>query len=250
MDLANQVAIVTGASSGIGEAAAMLFAQHGACVVLGARRKDRLEAVAARIRGNGGTAEVLAGDVQDEPYHQALVAHAERCFGGLDIALNNAGILGRLGPLTEMTRQTWDEVIATNLTSGFHAAKHQLPAMLRRGGGSLIFTSSFVGHTIGLPGMAAYAAAKAGLIGMTQVLAVEHGARGVRVNALLPGGTLTEITATDAATRATISAFHALRRMATPAEIAQAALFLASPRSSFVTGSAMLVDGGNSILKC
>jgi len=250
VELRNLAIIITGASSGIGEAVAVLFAQAGGQVLLGARRQDRLDAVVARIRRNGGTAEALAGDVRDESYHQALAAHATRCFGGVDIALNNAGILGRLGPLTEMSSDTWNEVIATNLSSGFHAAKHQIPAMLKRGGGSLIFTSSFVGHTIGLPGMAAYAAAKAGLIGLTQVLAVEHGPQGIRVNALLPGGTLTEMAATDAASRATISGFHALKRMAEPGEIAQAALFLASRRSSFVTGSAMLVDGGNSILKC
>lgn len=246
----DKVAIVTGASSGIGEAAALLFAAQGACVLLGARREERLEAVVARIRFDGGKAEWLAGDVRDASYQQALVERAVRSFGGVDIALNNAGILGELGPLTAMSHETWNEVIATNLSSGFHAAKHQVPAMLSRGGGSLIFTSSFVGHTIGLPGMSAYAAAKAGLIGLTQVLAVECGAQGIRVNALLPGGTLTQMAAIDDDARARISGFHALRRMAAPEEIAQAALFLASSRSSFVTGSAMLVDGGNSIVKC
>jgi NAD(P)-dependent dehydrogenase (short-subunit alcohol dehydrogenase family) len=250
MELEGKVAIITGASSGIGEAAACLFAGNGASVVLGARRADRLAAVVARIRDAGGRAESVAGDVRDESFHRLLVDKATTCFGGLDIALNNAGILGDLGPLTQMSTETWNDVIATNLSSGFHAARVQIPAMLERGGGSLIFTSSFVGHTMGLPGMSAYAASKAGLIGLTQVLAVEHGDKGLRVNALLPGGTLTEMAGTDPAVHAAVGGFHALRRLAAAKEIAQAALFLASNRSSFVTGSAMLVDGGNSITKC
>jgi hypothetical protein len=250
MELRDKVALITGASSGIGAAAAQLFAAHGARVVLGARRASLLEAVVAGIRDAGGTAEAVAGDVRDEGFHHALVEKAATCFGGLDIALNNAGILGELGPLPSMSTANWHEVISTNLDSAFHAARAQIPAMLARGGGSLVFTSSFVGHTIGLPGMSAYAASKAGLIGLTQVLAVEWGGKGLRVNALLPGGTMTGIAAMDEASRATIAGFHALRRMATPREIAEAALFLASDRASFVTGSAMLVDGGNSVTKC
>jgi NAD(P)-dependent dehydrogenase (short-subunit alcohol dehydrogenase family) len=146
----------------------------------------------------------------------------------------------------------WARVIDTNLTAGFHAARAQVPALLARGGGTLIFTGSFVGLTATLPGMGAYAAAKAGLTGLVQALAVEYGARGIRANALLPGGTLTAMAmdaATNPDTRAFISNLHALKRMAEPDEIAGAALFLASEMSSFVTGSAMLADGGNSIAK-
>jgi NAD(P)-dependent dehydrogenase (short-subunit alcohol dehydrogenase family) len=249
MQLADKVVIITGASSGIGAATARLFAAEGARLVLAARREDRLAALAEEIAASGGEAGYLAGDVQDEAYAEALVQLAEARYGGLDAAFNNAGILGALGPLTAMQPGTWHEVLAVNLTSAFHAARYQLAAMQRRGGGSLVFTSSFVGHTIGLPGMAAYAASKAGLIGLTQVLAVEHGADNIRVNALLPGGTLTEMAGSDPDQQAWVSNLHALKRMASAEEIARAALFLISDMSSFVTGSAMLADGGNSICK-
>lgn len=154
-----------------------------------------------------------------------------------------------MGPVTNMTNANWDGVIATNLTSAFHAAKHQIPALNKRGGGSIVFTSTFVGHTIGLPGMAAYAASKAGLIGLTQVLAVEHGAENIRVNALLPGGTKTEMAGDDPKAHEWVASIHALKRMAEAEEIAKAALFLISDQSSFVTGSAMTADGGNSVTK-
>lgn len=249
MDLKDKTVIVTGASSGIGRAAALRFSARGARLILGARRGELLAALVAEIVAKGGEARALPGDIRDEAHAASLVELAVREFGGLDAAFNNAGTMGRTGPVPEMTAEDWAEVIATNLTSGFHAAKHQIPALRARGGGSLVFTSSFVGHTIGLPGMAAYAASKAGLIGMVQVLAVEHGAEGIRVNALLPGGTISGMGAGDAETRRTIAGFHALKRMAAAEEIAEAALFLLSDRSSFVTGSALLADGGNSITK-
>ncbi|MHA3913783.1 SDR family oxidoreductase [Halovulum sp. GXIMD14793] len=249
MNLVDKTIIVTGASSGIGAAAAMLFADHGAKVVLGARREAELNALVAKITQNGGQAVCLAGDVTDEGYNKALVDLAEQRFGGLDGAFNNAGITGNMGAIPDMESTNWHKVISVNLDSGFYAAKHQVPALRRRKGGSIVFTSSFVGHTIGLPGMGAYAAAKAGLIGLTQVLAVEHGAENIRVNALLPGGTMTPMAGTDAGFHEVVRGFHALKRMADPAEIARAALFLLSDHASFVTGSAMLADGGNSISK-
>ena len=249
MRLDEQTILITGASSGIGAAAARLFASEGASVVLGARRAALLEGLRDAIRRDGGTADFLAGTVEDSGYARDLVALAESRFGGLDGAFNNAGITGEMGPVPEMTEETWHKVLSVNLTGGFHAAKHQIPALQRRGGGSIVFTSSFVGHTIGLPGMAAYAAAKAGLIGLTQVLAAEHGAQGIRVNALLPGGTLTPMAGDDPVSHEVVRGLHALKRMADPAEIAQAALFLISDQSSFVTGSALLADGGNSINK-
>ncbi len=249
MDLKNKTIIITGASSGIGAAAALLFARNGANLVLGARREAELNRITGQITQSNGKAVCLAGDVRDEAYAAALVECAKDTFGGLHGAFNNAGTTGAMGPVPDMDAASWKDVLEVNLDSGFYAAKHQIPAMRDSGGGSIVFTSSFVGHTIGLPGMGAYAAAKAGLIGLTQVLAVEHGQAGIRVNALLPGGTMTPMAGDGAAFHEVVKGFHALKRMAEPSEIAEAAMFLMSERASFVTGSAMLADGGNSISK-
>ncbi|RWN63700.1 MAG: SDR family oxidoreductase [Mesorhizobium sp.] len=246
--LTNKVAIVTGASSGIGRATAKLFAEQGAKVVVAARRQAELDALVAEIEEADGTAIALAGDIRDEAYARALVDLAVGRFGGLDIAFNNAGSVGQMGPVPDMSLTTWHETIDINLTGAFIGAKYQVPALLERGGGSLIFTSSFVGRTAGMPGMAAYAAAKAGLIGLTQVLAAEYGAQGLRVNALLPGGTDTPgATTTTPEARAFVEGLHALKRMAQPEEIARSALYLASDASSFTTGTALFADGGVSI---
>lgn len=254
MQIQNKVAIVTGATSGIGRASALLFAREGASVVLSGRRQNELDAVRAEIESNGGRAVAVAGDVREEQYARELVETAVDRFGGLDIAFNNAGVTGPTGPVNDLNRADWDDVIATNLTSAFLGAKYQVPAMVARGGGSLIFTSSFVGHANGFPGMSAYAAAKAGLVALTRVLAAELGPQAIRVNAILPGGTDTPsnvVNAPGAApeTRAFIEGLHALKRLATPEEIARSVLYLASEASSFMTGAAMLVDGGVSIAK-
>jgi len=248
--LASKVAIVTGASSGIGRAAAKLFAAEGAKVVVAARGKERLDTLAAEIAKSGGEVIACAGDVKDEALHVWLVETAVRSFGGLDIAFNNAGTLGEMGPTPQISLGGWNDAIETNLTSAFLAAKYQIPAMLDRGGGSLIFTSTFVGYTAGMPGVAAYAASKAGLIGLTQALATEFGPKGVRVNALLPGGTDTPMAQAMIGTpegRRFVENMHALKRISVPEEIAKSALYLASDASSFTTGTAMLVDGGVSI---
>ncbi|MFG6095681.1 SDR family oxidoreductase [Leptothoe sp. ISB3NOV94-8A] len=248
--LSNKVAIVTGASAGIGYATAKLFAKAGAAVVVAARRQDKLDELVDFIGHSGGQAVALAGDVKDEEFAKALVTLALKEFGGLDIAFNNAGITGIPGAVTDLSLDDWNNILATNLTSSYLGAKYQLPAMVNRGGGSLIFTSTFVGYTVGMPGMAAYAASKAGLIGLTKVLAVEYGKQQIRVNALLPGGTDTPMGRDFANTPealAFVQNLHALKRMATPHEIAASALYLASDAASFTTGSAMLVDGGVSI---
>ncbi len=248
MRLKGKTGIITGASSGIGAAAARLFVEEGARLVINARRETRLEALAEELGGRQ-TVEFVAGDVASAETHEALVRTAESAFGGLDFAFNNAGTVGNGSPLTEQSEADWHHVINTNLTSAYLAARCQIPAMLKRETSSLVFISSFVGHTIGLPGMAVYAASKAGLIGMAQVLAAENGAKGLRVNALLPGGTMTEMAGDDAAFHEYVKGIHALKRMAEPEEVARAALFLVGDDSSFVTGTAMLVDGGNSIFK-
>lgn len=250
--LQSKVAIVTGASSGIGRASARLFAQEGARIVAVARGEERLQALVADIRDDGGEAVAIAGDVRDEGCAQAAVQAAIDHFGGLDIAFNNAGTLGEMGPTPGLSVAGWRETMDINLTSAFLAAKHQLPAMRARGGGSLIFTSTFVGHTVGLPGAAAYAASKAGLLGLTRALAAEFGAEGIRVNALLPGGTDTPMARAMNGTPdawAFVENLHALKRIASPEEQARSALYLASDASSFTTGTALLVDGGVSITR-
>jgi NAD(P)-dependent dehydrogenase (short-subunit alcohol dehydrogenase family) len=248
--LRNKIAIIAGASSGIGRATALLFAREGAEVIVAARRREELDRLASEIGSFGGKTTIAVGDVKDEAFARSLVETALRHHGGLDIAFNNAGTLGEMGPTPHISLAGWNETVETNLTSAFLAAKYQIPAMLDRGGGSLIFTSTFVGYTAGMPGIAAYAASKAGLVGLTQALAVEFSPKGIRVNAILPGGTDTPMAQAMIGTpegRAFVENMHALKRIATPDEIARSVLYLASDAASFTTGTAMLVDGGVSI---
>lgn len=221
-------------------------------MVAAARRKNELDVLVAEIVAAGGRAVAVAGDVKDAAHAENLVATAREQFGGFDIAFNNAGTLGEMGAADEASLEGWRDTLETNLTSAILAAKYQLPAMVARGGGSLIFTSTFVGYTVGFPGMTAYAASKAGLVGLTQVLAAEYGARGVRVNALLPGGTDTpmgRVVADTPEKREFVAGLHAFKRTAAPKEIARSALYLASEAASFTTGTAMLVDGGVSVFR-
>jgi NAD(P)-dependent dehydrogenase (short-subunit alcohol dehydrogenase family) len=250
--LGGKVAIVTGASSGIGRATAKLFAQEGAKVVVGARREAELAELVREIKAAGGEAVALAGDVQSEQYAEDLVGAAVKQFGRLDIAFNNAGTIGPTGATTEVAEKDWNSAVAVNLTSAFLGAKHQVPAILKQGGGSVIFTSTFVGYTSSFPGVAAYAASKSGLIGLTQALAAEYGPQGVRVNAVLPGAVDTpmyhEVNST-AEQRTWLTKLHALKRVGRPEEVARSVLYLASDDAAFVTGTAHLVDGGVSITR-
>lgn len=248
--LINRVALITGASSGIGYVTAKLFAAHGAKVVVTARRDTRLALLVKEIENAGGKAVPFVGDIQEEQVAKAAVELAVGHFGGLDIAFNNAGSLGAMGAIENVTLAGWQDTIAINLTSAFLCAKYQIPELKKSKTGSLIFTSTFVGTTAGMPGMAAYAASKAGLVGLTKALATELGAMGVRVNAVLPGGVDTDmgkIVADSPEKLAFVEGLHALKRVAQPEEIARSALYLASDDSSFTTGTALLVDGGVSI---
>lgn len=246
--LKDRVAIVTGASAGIGRATAKLFAQEGAKVVVAARRKAELDEIVA----GGGEMVAHVGDVQSEDFVKSLVDVAVDRFGRLDIAFNNAGTLGERGPSTSISKEGWDTTISTNLTSAFLGAKHQIPQMLKNGGGSIIFTSTFVGYSFGFPNVAAYAASKSGLLGLTQTLAAEFGPQGIRVNSIMPGAVETAMYYAAAETpeaQAFLTNLHALKRIAQPEEIARSVLYLASDDSSFVSGTALLIDGGASITR-
>jgi NAD(P)-dependent dehydrogenase (short-subunit alcohol dehydrogenase family) len=165
---------------------------------------------------------------------------------------SDAGALGEAGPSTGVSEAGWNDAIATNLTGSFLGAKHQIAQLLKHGGGSVIFTSTFVGHTFSFPGVAAYAASKAGLIGLTQALAAEFGPQGVRVNSILPGAVDTAMYRAMNNTpesQSFITNLHALKRVASPEELARSVLYLASDDSAFVTGTASLVDGGVSITR-
>lgn len=249
MTLLNEkVAIVTGASSGIGQAIAELFAAQGAAVVLAARNAKRLDQVVQRIRQAGGRAHAVAGDVSEADTHIRLIEVAEREYGGLDIAVNNAGTVGPIQPLADYPLEAWQQTLAVNLTAAYLGARSQIPAMLARGSGALVFTSSFVGTSVGLPGMAAYGAAKAGLMGLVKGITADYAAQGIRANALLPGGVDTAM-AGDERQKEWAAGLHAMKRIARPEEIASAALFLVSPMASFVTGAALFADGGNAAVK-
>lgn len=246
--LKDKVAIITGASSGIGRAVALLFAREGAAIVLNARGLAGLERTAEEIAAFGGKAHCVAGDVSEAETHKALVAAAEDKFGGLDVAVNNAGMVGPIAPLAEIALDDWKTVLSGNLTSAFLGAKSQIPLMLQRGGGSIVFTSTFVGTSVGIPGMSVYGASKSALMGLVKGITADYGAHGIRANALLPGGVDTPMGGNEEQ-KEWAAGLHALKRIAQPEEIAQAALFLAGPMSSFVAGSALYADGGNAAVK-
>ena len=246
--LDNKVAIIIGASSGIGRAIATLFAAHGAAVVINARGEKALDEVAGEISGAGGRVHAVAGDAGVAETHARLTDAATSVFGGVDIAVNNAGGVGAAKPMAEISPDEWAYVLNVNLTSAFLGARYQIPAMLQRGGGSIVFTSSFVGTSVGIPGMSAYGAAKAGLMGLVKGVTADYAVSGIRANALLPGGVDTPM-AGDQAQKDWAAGLHAMKRIAEPEEIAQAALFLASPMASFVAGAALFADVGNAAVK-
>ena len=243
MLLDGKVALVTGASRGIGRAIAKEFASQGAKVALCARSVDALQAVADEIAAAGGCAQPFALDVSSADGVRAVVEAVTEHFGRLDILINNAGIT-RDGLIARMKDDAWEEVLNTNLRGAFYLPRAAAKIMMRQRCGKIVNISSVVGLT-GNPGQANYAASKAGLIGMTRSVAKELGSRNIQVNAIAPGFIVTDMTdSLPEALKAKLLEQIPLGRLGQPEEIAKAALFLASDWSDYVTGQVLAVCGG------
>lgn len=243
MLLDGKVALVTGASRGIGRAIAKEFASQGAKVALCARSVDALQAVADEIAAAGGCAQPYALDVSSADGVRAVVEAVTEHFGRLDILINNAGIT-RDGLIARMKDDAWEEVLNTNLRGAFYLTRAAAKIMMRQRCGKIVNISSVVGLT-GNPGQANYAASKAGLIGMTRSVAKELGSRNIQVNAIAPGFIVTDMTdSLPEALKAKLLEQIPLARLGQPEEIAKAALFLASDWSDYVTGQVLAVCGG------
>jgi NAD(P)-dependent dehydrogenase (short-subunit alcohol dehydrogenase family) len=239
-----RVALVAGASRGIGAATAEKFAAAGAAVVLGARDTALLESVASRIRAAGGQALAAALDVTDADSVRHLVDRVMATFGRLDAAFNNASAGPLPAPLAEIEPDEFDLGIATNVRGTFLGMKYQVPAMLRTGGGAIVNMASTAGLN-GTANLAAYVAGKAGIIGLTKVAALDYADQGIRVNVVAPGPILTyHLAAAGPQAQRGAAQSTPMRRVGSPAEVAQAVLWLCSAQSSFITGAVIPVDGG------
>jgi NAD(P)-dependent dehydrogenase (short-subunit alcohol dehydrogenase family) len=244
--LAGKVALITGSSAGIGRATALLFAREGAKVVVNARGADRGEAVVAEIVGAGGVAAFCGANLSDAPAAAKLVRFTVDRFGRIDVLMNNAAFNVR-GTAVELNEDGWDKSVAVMLKAPYLACREAIPHMIRQGGGSIINISSVHGVAGGRRRLV-YAAAKAGAVNMVRQIAVDFGPQGIRANAICPGRIVVE--KLEEQLRADPEGAHQtrevypLKRMGAPEDVAFAALYLASDESAFVTGTALMVDGG------
>lgn len=242
-----KVALVTGGGSGIGRATALKFAALGAKVVVADINEASAQATVREIADLGGEAAATAVDVADGTAVKAMVDFAVEQFGQLDCAFNNAGIEGEGGSVVDCTEENWARTIAIDLTGVWLCMKHEIPAMLATGGGTIVNTSSVAGLS-GTPGLPAYGAAKHGVVGLTKGAAKEFAGRGIRINAVCPGVIETPMVdrlgANMGGTKEAFDKLHPIGRLGQPEEIAEAVIWLCSPSSSFVTGHAMALDGG------
>ncbi|TMH17943.1 MAG: SDR family oxidoreductase [Betaproteobacteria bacterium] len=244
---AGKVALVTGAGSGIGLATAKAFGEAGASVVLADRREDAVRAAAEGLSASGGKALAVRCDVTDDTQVASMIDRTVFAFGRLDAAFNNAGVMQRRVDTAEISGDEWDRVMAINLRGVWSCMKYELAQMLRNGGGAIVNCSS-IGGVIGVPGLAAYHAAKHGVIGLTKTAALEYATRKIRINAVCPGTINTpmaeSLTGGDPKILAEFLKDEPIGRIAEPEEVAAAVLWLCSPGASYVVGHALLVDGG------